>query len=367
MESVRVGLVGCGYISGIYLENSMLFRSFDVGACADLIRERAEKRAKEYRVPRVLSPDELSGDPEIEMVLNLTTPDAHYEVAKKAIDAGKSVYNEKPLAVELEDGKRLVETAKGAGVLIGGAPDTFMGGGIQTCRKLIDDGVIGEPIASTAFMVCHGHESWHPDPGFYYRRGGGPMLDMGPYYLTALVNLVGPIKRVCGAARITFPRRVITSQPRHGAEITVEVPTHVVGITEHVNGAIGTIITSFDVWGAKLPRIEVYGTEGSLGVPDPNTFDGPVQLLRIDEKEWENIPLTYGYTVNSRGLGVADMANALRSGRPHRASGELTYHVLETMHAFHTASDEKRAVTLRSRCGKPAPLPTGLPEGRLDP
>ena len=213
MEPVRVGLVGCGYISGIYLENSRLLRSFDVVACTDLIRERSKARAEEYGVPRVCSPDEIYGDPEIEMILNLTTPDAHYEVARRAIEAGKSVYNEKPLSVELEDGKKLIDAAEDTGVLIGGAPDTFMGGGIQTCRKLIDDDVIGEPIASTAFMTCHGHESWHPDPEFYYRRGGGPMLDMGPYYLTALVNLVGPMRRVCGATRITFPKRVITSQP----------------------------------------------------------------------------------------------------------------------------------------------------------
>jgi len=367
MEPVRVGLVGCGYISGIYLENSRLLRSFDVVACTDLIRERAEKRAEEYGVPRVLSSDEIYGDPEIELILNLTTPDAHYEVAMRAIEAGKSVYNEKPLAIELEDGKRLVEAADEVGVLVGGAPDTFMGGGIQTCRKLIDDGHIGEPIASTAFMVCHGHESWHPDPEFYYKRGGGPMLDMGPYYLTALINLVGPIRCVCGATRITFPKRVITSQPKHGAEIDVKVPTHVAGVTEHMNGAIGTIITSFDVWGAQLPRIEVYGTEGSLSVPDPNTFGGPVQLLRMEEKEWMDVPLSHGYTENSRGIGVADMAYALRSGRPHRASGELTYHVLEAMHAFHTASERSKTVTLRSRCGKPALLPQGLKPGYLDP
>ena len=193
------------------------------------------------------------------------------------------------------------------------------------------------------------------------------MLDMGPYYLTALVNLVGPIRRVCGATRITFPRRIITSQPKHGTEITVEVPTHVAGITEHLNGAIGTIITSFDVWGAQLPRIEVYGTEGSLSVPDPNTFGGPVKLLHMDDKEWRNVPLSHGYTENSRGVGLADMAYALRSGRPHRASGELTYHVLEAMHAFHTASDSRSTVALKSRCDKPAPLPLGLKPGCLDP
>ncbi|MBN2336524.1 Gfo/Idh/MocA family oxidoreductase [Candidatus Bathyarchaeota archaeon] len=367
MKPVKVGLVGCGYISGIYLENSRRLHSFDVVACADLVRERAEARAEVYGVPRVLTPDEIYGDPDIEMILNLTTPDAHYTVARRAIEAGKSIYSEKPLAVELEDGKRLVDAAEEAGVLIGGAPDTFMGGGIQTCRKLIGDGAIGEPVASTAFLMCHGHESWHPDPEFYYKRGGGPMFDMGPYYLTALVNLVGPIKQVTGAARVTFPKRVITSQPKHGTEIEVDVPTHVAGVTEHTNGAIGTIITSFDVWGANLPRIEVYGTEGSLSVPDPNTFGGPVKLLRMGEKQWVDIPLSHGYTENSRGIGVADMANALRSGRPHRASGELTYHVLEAMHAFHSAAEERRTVTLRSLCGKPTPLPVGLREGSLDP
>jgi len=239
----------------------------------------------------------------------------------EAIQAGKSVYNEKPLAISLVNGKKLVDAANKKRVLLGCAPDTFMGGGIQTCRKLIDDDLIGEPVAATAFMVCHGHESWHPDPEFYYKVGGGPMLDMGPYYLTTLVNL---------------------------------------------NGAVGTIVTSFDVWGAHLPRIEIYGSEGTLSVPDPNTFGGPVKMLRAGSEEWELVPLSHGYAENSRGLGVADMACALRSCRAHRANGDLAYHVLETMHAFHTASEAGRAVELTSSCSRPASLPLGLIEGRLD-
>ena len=366
MRIVKAGVIGCGYISGIYLKNSKLFNNFEVTACADLISERAENRAKEYAISRACSVEELLSDPEIEIVVNLTTPDAHYSVAKAAIEHGKSVYNEKPLSVSLVEGGMLLEAAEKAGVLIGGAPDTFMGGGIQTCRKLIDDGWIGEPIGATAFMTCHGHEGWHPDPEFYYKVGGGPMFDMGPYYLTALVNLIGPMKSVKGSARITFPERTITSEPKRGTKFKVEVPTHVAGIIDFHSGAIGTIITSFDVWAAQLPRIEIYGSTGSLSVPDPNTFGGPVKILRQGEQEWSQIPLSHGYTSNSRGLGVADMAYALRSGRAHRANGKLSYHVLEAMHAFHEASTKERTVTLNSTCNRPVPLPLNLRDGDLD-
>jgi len=367
MERVGVGVVGCGHISGIYLKNSKLFKNLEVVACADLIRERAEARAREFQIPKVSSVDELLADEDIEIVVNLTTPNAHYEVAEASIEAGKSVYNEKPLAITKEEGKRLLERAEEMGVLIGGAPDTFMGGGIQTCRKLIDDGWIGEPIAAAAFMTCHGHESWHPDPEFYYKVGWGPMFDMGPYYLTALVNLIGPVRQVKASARVTFPERTITSQPKFGAKIGVEVPTHVAGVMDFQNGAVGTIMTSFDVWGAQLPRIEIYGTLGSLGVPDPNTFEGPVKVLRQGQNEWSPVPLTHGYAFNARCLGVADMACSLRSGRAHRASGQLTYHILEVMHAFHEASRLEKTVEVLSRPDRPKALPIGLVDGYLDP
>jgi predicted dehydrogenase len=365
LEPVKVGIVGCGYISGIYLQNGERLEAIDIVAGSDLIPERAEARAKEYDI-RACTNEDIYSDPEIEIVLNLTTPDAHYEVAMEAIQAGKSVYNEKPLTISLENGKKLVDAAANKKVLLGCAPDTFIGGGIQTCRKLIDDGLIGEPVAATAFMVCHGHESWHPDPEFYYKFGGGPMLDMGPYYLTALVNLVGPIRRVTGSARITFPERTITSEPKRGTKIEVEVPTHVAGVMDFRNGAVGIIITSFDVWGAHLPRIEIYGSEGTLSVPDPNTFGGPVKLLLAGSEEWEQVSLSHGYVENSRGLGVTDMAYALRSRRPHRANGDMAYHVLEAMHAFHTASERRIAIELKSTCSRPEPLPLGLMEGKLD-
>jgi predicted dehydrogenase len=366
MHPTKVGVIGCGNISAAYFEAGNTFDILDIVACADIVHDRAEAKAAEHHIPRACSVEELLADPEIEIVVNLTIPKAHAEVGLAALEAGKSVHNEKPLATTCEDGRRLLELARDKGLLIGCAPDTFLGGGLQTCRKLIDDGWIGEPIATTAFMVCHGHENWHPDPEFYYQPGGGPMFDMGPYYLTALVHLMGPVRRVTGSARITFPERIITSQPKYGTRIEVEVPTHVVGVMDFANGAVGTIITSFDVWAARLPRIEVYGTEGSMAVPDPNGFGGPVLVRRADANEWSTVPLTHGYTKQSRGIGVADMAHALRSGRPHRANGDLAYHVLDIMHAFHQASEEERHIELTSTCSRPEPLPLGLAEGTLD-
>ena len=366
MKTTKIGIVGCGNISGIYLEAGRVFDILEIVACADLLPERASAKAAEYHIPKACSAEELLADPEIEIVVNLTIPRAHAEVALAALQAGKSVHNEKPLAVSREDGMQLLKLARERGLRVGCAPDTFLGGGLQTCRKLIDDGWIGEPVAATAFMLCHGHESWHPDPDFYYQPGGGPMFDMGPYYLTALVHLMGPVRRVTGSAQITFPERLITSQPKHGTPIKVNVPTHVAGIMDFANGAVGTIVTSFDVWAAQVPRIEIYGTEGSLSVPDPNGFGGPVFVRRAGASEWSEAPLTHGYAKNSRGIGVADMAYALRSGRPQRASGDMAYHVLDIMHAFHDASREGRHVELSSTCTRPAPLPLGLREGTLD-
>lgn len=360
MEKVKVGIIGCGNISGIYLENcTQTFEILEVVACADLVHERAEAKAEEFGI-KACSVDELLLDPKIQIVLNLTIPKAHAEVSLAALEAGKHVYVEKPLAVTREDGQRVLALAKSKGLLVGGAPDTFLGAGLQTCRKLIDDGWIGEPVAATAFMTCPGHESWHPDPEFYYEIGGGPMLDMGPYYLTALISLLGPVRRVTGSARITFPERVITSPPKYGKRIKVETPTHIAGLLDFQNGAIGTIITSFDVWSAKLPWIEVYGSEGTLRVPDPNTFGGPVYIRRHDASEWTEIPFTHGYSDNSRGIGVADMAYALSTGKLHRANGEMAYHVLDIMHGFLDASESGAHYILPSSCSRPEALPLGL-------
>jgi predicted dehydrogenase len=366
MEKTRIGIVGCGKICSIYFKTCQAFENLDVAACADLVPERARAKAAEFGVPKACSVEELLADPDIRIVVNLTIPNAHYAVAAAAIKAGKSVHNEKPLTITREEGRKLLAAARRKGLRVGCAPDTFLGAGLQTCRRLIDEGRIGQPIGAAAFMLCHGHESWHPDPEFYYKVGGGPMFDMGPYYLTALVSLMGPVRRVAGMNRITFPERTITSLPKAGTRIKVDVPTHVVGLMEFAGGAIGTLTTSFDVWAHELPRIEIYGTEGTMSVPDPNGFGGPVRLRRAGEKEWTEAPLTHGYAENSRGIGVADMAYALRSGRPHRASGDLAYHVLDIMHAFHDAAAARKHVTLRSKCERPAPLPVGLKEGTLD-
>jgi predicted dehydrogenase len=367
MKTINVGVVGCGKISPAYLNGCGGFNIIKVVACADLNRAVAEARAKEFNIPKVLSVEQLLHDSEVEIVVNLTIPAVHAELNLAALAAGKHAYTEKPFAVTREQAKPVLAAAKKKKLRVGSAPDTFFGGGIQTCRKLIDDGAIGQPVAATAFMVGRGPEHWHPSPTFYYQPGGGPMLDMGPYYLTALVNLLGPIRRVTASTKAAFTERTILSQPLAGQKVTVEVPTHYAGVMDFVGGATGTIIMSFDCFGGhSLPRIEIYGTAGTLSVPDPNGFKGPVKLWKKDAKEWTEVPLTHGYIDNLRGIGVADMAYAMQSGRDHRASGELAFHVLDAMQAFEEASVAGKHITLKSTCVRPASLPVGLVPGTLD-
>lgn len=353
----NVGIVGCGNISDIYFKNLChVFENVQVTSCADLVRARADEKAAAYPGVKVATLDAMLADPEIDIILNLTTPPGHFPVAKQAVEAGKSVHNEKPLTLTRDEGQTLLELAAIHNVRVGSAPDTFLGAGIQTCIRLVEEGTVGDVIGAHAFMLCHGHESWHPDPAFYYHPGGGPMFDMGPYYLTALVALMGPAKRVTGSARISFPARTITSEPKQGEVIEVQVPTHIHGILDFASGAVGTIATSFDVWASETPRIEVFGSEGTLSVPDPNTFGGPVRIRRAGGEAWDEVPLTGAYAENSRGIGVADMASALEAGRPHRANGELAYHVLDIMHAIHDASDQGRHIQLESACARPEAL-----------
>jgi len=365
-EPVNVGICGCGNISGTYLKRCPIFESIRVVACTDIIIERALAKHAEYPDVRALTVDEFYADPGFDIVVNLTPPLVHPTVAMLALRAGKSIHTEKPMAVTRAEARRVMALAAKKGLRVGGAPDTFLGAGLQTCRQVIDAGRIGRPVAATAFMLGHGPESWHPDPEFFFKVGGGPMFDMGPYYLTALVTLLGPVKRVSGSAQIVSKTRTITSKPKFGRKIKVEVPTHIAGVMDFASGAVGSIITSFDVWGHHLPHIEIHGTEGSLSVPDPNGFGGPVRIWRPGAKEWEEIPVTRPYAENSRGIGVADMACSIRSGRPQRASGRLTYHVLDLMHAFHDSSRLGRHVMVKSTMERPAPLPAGLKEGQLD-
>jgi predicted dehydrogenase len=361
-----VGVVGCGAISDIYFTNGRKFESLEMATCCDLDASKATGQAGKHAIARTCSVDDMFADPDIDIILNLTVPNAHAEVALRALESGKSTYGEKPLAVKLEDGQRIVQLAAEKNLRVGSAPDTFLGAAHQTARRAIDEGMIGQPIAANCFMLGHGVETWHPNPEFYYKPGGGPMFDMGPYYLTALVNMMGPVRRVTGSAAINHPRRTITSKPHFGKVIDVEVPTHVVAVLDFWSGAIGTLITSFDVLATALPNIEVYGTEATMSVPDPNCFGGDVKIRRWRAENWEPVPNEHKFAENSRGVGLADMAAAMQSGREHRANGQLALHVLEIMHAVHTASTEGRHVEISTRPERPAALNGQLPEWKLD-
>ncbi|PMC34823.1 oxidoreductase [Bacillus sp. UMB0899] len=357
MKKLKIGIIGCGNISSIYMENCQNFDHLELVACADLDVERAHSQAAKYGIPKAYTVQELLNDSDIQLVINLTIPKAHAAVCIQALEAGKHVYTEKPLAVTREEGKQILETAKKHNLLVGSAPDTFLGAGIQTSIKLIEQGEIGSPIGASAFMIGRGHEHWHPDPAFYYDIGGGPMFDMGPYYLTALVSLLGPIQRISGSTRISYSERTVSSEPKAGEKIKVQTPTHISGVIDFASGAVGTITTSFDAMGgSSLPPIEIYGSEGTLLVPDPNTFGGPVRIRKKGEKEFVEVPLSFGNSQNSRGLGVADMAKAILNGGTYRASGELAYHVLEAMHGFHDSSDQGTHYLMESTCKRPDSL-----------
>jgi predicted dehydrogenase len=360
----KIGMVGCGNISGAYFNHCAPYKNIKIVKVADMDEARAKAVAAERGIQAVPL-DAIYTDPDIDIILNLTIPQAHKEVNLKAIAAGKHAYCEKPFALTIADAKETLAAAKAKKVLTGCAPDTVLGGGIQTARKLIDDGVIGDLIGSTAFMMCRGHESWHPSPVFYYKKGGGPMLDMGPYYVTALVTLLGPIARISGSTRMSFPTRTITSEPLNGTIIEVETPTHLAGTIDFQCGAVGTIITSFDVVGHQLPRIEVYGSKGTLSVPDPNTFAGEVKLLRQGTKEWEVMPHTHNIEIG-RGTGVSDLAACIGKRRKPRASGELATHVLEAMLAFEQSSVSGKHVKLKSKCLKPVAMKAGMQKGEMD-
>lgn len=368
MKRTKIAIIGIGDISHTYLPNlTGIFKEIEVIGVCDLIRERAEWAVREFGIPKLYEEmHEAFADEEVEIILNLTRPDEHYDVTKGALLAGKHVYSEKPLAATLEKGAELVALAEEKGLYLGGAPDTFLGGAIQTARKLIDEGAIGEIVSAAGFMKCRGHETWHPDPEFYYKRGGGPMLDMGPYYVTAFANMLGSAVRVTSMTRNTFPERTITSKPKYGQVINPTVPTHVAGLIEYESGAIATLLTSFDIYPMGSNNfMEIYGTEGCMIVPDPNNFGNPVKILRPNG-EWEEIEPVFDYTTNDRGLGLCDMANAIRDSRRARCDYGLTYHVLEVMMGLTTAGDLGHHVEIKSRYDRTAPMCVGLPRGILD-
>ena len=367
MKKVKVGVVGCGVISSVYLKNlTQTYEILEVKACADIDFNRAKKQAEAFNISAAGSVDELIADPEIEIVVNLTIPAVHAKICLQALNAGKNVYVEKALALTLEDGQRVLDLAKEKGLIVGCAPDTLLGGGMQTCRKLIKDGWIGKPAVACGLLISGGPESWHQDPEFFYKVGAGPLFDMGPYYISALVTILGPVKRVTGSAQMTYPTRTITSRPKFGNTINVEVPTNIAAVLDFEGGAIATLITSFDT-NDYTPRLEIFGSQGNMTLSDPNLFTGPILVKRTGTETYSEVPVTFGYhTENFRGIGVADMAYALRTGRKHRATGELAYHVLDVMHCIQDSSREGRHIEVKSTCEIPDALPMGLHHGVLD-
>ncbi|WP_275003346.1 Gfo/Idh/MocA family protein [Promicromonospora iranensis] len=358
-QPLRVGIVGVGAISGQYLSTFARLEAVRPGAVrvvavADLDATRAAAVAAEQDV-RALTVDELTTDPEVDLVLNLTIPAAHAEIALKAIAAGKDVYGEKPLAATLEDARAVLEAGRAAGVRVGCAPDTVLGTGVQTARAAIDGGAIGEPVAATATMMTPGHERWHPNPDFYYQPGGGPLLDMGPYYVTTLVTLLGPVASVVGTASHTRTTRTIGSGSRQGEVIPVDVDTHVTGVLRHESGALSTLVMSFDSVATRASEIEVHGQTGSLIVPDPNRFDGDVQLHELGGA-WRTLPPSAGYRDAARGYGVVDLATT-PPGTPARANGDLAYHVLDIMTSLLASAGSGTGVAVESTCERPAAVP----------
>lgn len=366
---LKVGMVGVGCISGIYLKNfHETFKDVKLIAVCDLIKERAEKAQKEYNIPKIYDTmEQLFADPEIDIVLNLTRPYEHFEVSKAALLAGKHVYSEKPLGATFEEGTELVRLAEEKGLWIGGAPDTFMGAGIQTCRKFIDDGKLGEVIGGRCVMAHHGVESWHPDPDFYYQFGGGPLLDMGPYYITALINLLGEVKSVFGVSKTTFKERLITSKSHNGEIIKVNVPTHYETLITFASGATVSFLTSFDIYSFDHPAIQLYGTKGNLIVPDPNHFDNMCGMSFADGKGGEktDLQLEFGYSENSRCLGLADLAAAIEQGRTPRASYLQTYHVLEVMTGIMKSAETGKVYEMTTHFKREEPMNPLLPKGAL--
>ncbi|MCR2805615.1 Gfo/Idh/MocA family protein [Paenibacillus soyae] len=369
MRKVKIGVIGCGMISGVYLKNCTETFNYiiEVKAVADLVPELASKRAEEFGIGTVYTVDELLADPEIEIVLNLTAPAAHGPINKRVLEAGKHVYTEKPFALSREEADEVLALAEAKGLLVGCAPDTFLGAGVQTCRKLIDDGWIGQPYAAHASIIMgHAGGGIHPNFQNFLKLGGDPIMDMGPYYLTALVNMLGPVRRVSGSAQQINKHITVTNprSPRYGETVPVEAPTNVTATLDFQSGAVASLQACKEAFGYE-PRMEIYGTEGILYVPDANFFGGTIRL-KSASGELKEVPYSHGFATESRGIGVADMAHAIQSGRANRASGRLARHILDISFGIFESSEQERHVTLQSTIERPEPLPLGLKYNTLD-
>ncbi|TXN32452.1 Gfo/Idh/MocA family protein [Lacisediminihabitans profunda] len=356
--ALNIGMIGVGTISAQYFEAFPQLPGLRVVAVADVNEARAAEVAAERGV-EALSVDALLADPRIDAVLNLTIPAAHIDIATRALRAGKHVYGEKPLALDPDEAAPMLELARQLGLRVGSAPDTVLGTGVQTARALLDSGAIGDPVAAAVHWSSPGHELWHPAPQFYYQPGGGPLFDMAPYYLTTLVTLLGPVIRVSGVATRSNRERTVATGSQAGSSVPVGVDTHVSAILEHENGVTSTVTVSFEVWASRAPLFELYGTTGTIAVPDPNRFSDTVQVWTVEKPEWTDVPVSAGYADAGRGVGLADLAHAIETDRPHRASGELAFHVLEIMDAVLRAGHEHRVVDLTSTIARPEPVPLG--------
>ncbi len=379
-EPTKIGIIGCGVISGIYIESAKKLAAIECVAVADVNPAAAQYRAQQYDIPKACSPEELLADPAIEIVVNLTPHTLHSQIGMQIIEAGKSVYSEKPLTVYREESQQLLAAAAKARLRVGAAPDTFFGGVWQTARKAIDDGLIGEPFAALANLhvrrsPAEAQRAQQPSSpiravvdGAIRRSqlegskyGASAAFDRGPYYLHALIALLGPARRVTGATS-----KPLDEAARRGNGGKVESPTHAAGIIEFSKGVICQFLISSDVYATGLPHIEIYGTEGSLRCPDPNYFPGPIALRTPDSRELVELECRHSYNQDSRGVGVADLAAAIKSGRPHRASGEMGAHVVEIINALHESSDEGKRIELQTTCARPAALPIDLPNWAID-
>lgn len=375
--ALGIGLIGCGNISDIYLTNGAIFRDIDFVACADINPEAARRQARRYGIAE-RSVDALLASGDVDIVLNLTIPAVHAEISQAAISAGKHAYCEKPLATSLEDGVALMAGAHAKGLRVGCAPDTVLGAAVQEARRRIEAGAIGKPLLGVASILSHGMEGWHPNPGFYFQAGGGPVFDMGPYYISALVQLLGPIRSVVATGQMGFAERLITaeSSPLKGTKIKVETLTTLQALVNFASGAQITFMASWDVWANGMLPIELHGTEASLRVPDPNWFGGAVSIAEPN-KPWTEIatgervfgrfnwPADKPWTANYRGLGLADMARGIVDGRPHRANGEVGLHVLAVMDGILKSATEGRRIDIAQQCERPPILDEAEAAGLL--
>ena len=362
MQPVKAGIVGCGVISEVYFKSlKERFRSVEVVCCADACAEKALAHAAQFGVEATTVADMLR-NPAVEMVINLTNPASHAELTLEALGAGKHVYSEKPLALTLQDADRILAEADRRGLSVGCAPDTMLGSGIQTACAAIESGWIGRPLAAAAFWSSRGHERWHANPAFYYQPGGGPHLDMGPYYISALALMLGGVRRVQAVSRRAYAERTFGAGPRRGERFPVETDTHFSALLETAGGATVNLMLSFDVWATSLPRLEVYGTGGTLSLPDPNTLEGQVRLYTPASGAFETLPLNNPFRQEVRGIGAAQMAVALRTGGSYLADGRLARHVLEVLFAIEEAARTGAAVECKTTFDRRPPLPAGLTE-----